>query len=146
MNCSDGLCALFCVWKGSDSLKNKAFTRQTNEEKRQHLSAVLKHVTSGSMDDEMIRRILPKVAIHKQYTVSAFSSLRAFQEAVARAQMGSIKHSVLFSQAWYGPIAVIITPLKTNEMKKGRRAIYIYAPNRFVRKGALNWTGAKKNA
>jgi len=131
--------------KGCDDLKNKVFMRKTGEEKRRHLSAALKYTTGGALDDGTIRRILPKVDIHRQYTVSAFSDSRAFQEAVARTQTEKVLMSAVFSRTGNGTAAVVITPLKSADPKKSKRVIYIYTPILYAGKGAKKWAKASRN-
>jgi hypothetical protein len=109
---------------------------KSTAEKRRRLAAVLRNVACGGLDEEMIGRILPRVSIHRQYAVSAFSDNRTFREAVARAQAGNILLTVVFSRGSRRLVAAVITPRKTCGSEKPRRAIYVYAPNRRARKGA----------
>ena len=126
-------------------MKNRVFRRKSAEEKRNYLAAVLKHSSGGALDDAAIRRILPNVSIHRQYTVSSFTDNQAFQEAIAHAQTGRTLLSTVFSQADRQPFAVVITPLEQATSMKSLRAIYIFTPNLSYRKGATQWERASKN-
>ena len=144
MNCSGGLCALFlCPVKGSDNLKNTVFMQKTAEEKRKHLAAVLRYAAGGSLDDEMIGRILPKVAIHRQYTVSAFTEDLAFQEAISHAISERAQISIVYSRIGCSTVAVVIEPRESAAQNKW--AIFIYSPNPYFRKGMEQWARASKN-
>ena len=134
-----------CLEKGCDDLKNKVFMKKSAGEKRRRLYAVLEHIAGGSLDDVMIGLIIPKVAIHRQYTISAFSDNLAFQKAIARAQTGNSLLSVVYSRAGNGTVAVVITPRKQDNGTKNTRAIYIYSPKLYYRKGVKKWAKASKN-
>ena len=139
------MCAFFASRKGSDTLKNKLFKLKSAEEKRRRLAAVLRNISGGALDDAMIGRILPIVSIHEQYAVSAFSSNRMFQEAVARSQTGDALLTVVVSRAGRKQAAAVIAPLKQAGSKTCQRAIYVYTPNLFHRRGARQWARASKN-
>ena len=119
-------------------MKNKVFSKKTAEQKRRYLGAALKYITEGALDDGMIGQILPKVAIHEQYTVTMFPGYRAFQKAVAHAQTGKVRTSAVFSRSNGGMAAVVITPLKLAGETNSRRAIYIHAPLQQAGKGRKN--------
>ena len=126
-------------------MKNKVFTRKTAAEKRRHLSSVLRYAAGGALDDDMIGRILPKVAIHRQYTVSAYSDRLAFQQAVAHARTGNAPLSVVYARSGRGPVTAVITPRETGDVNKSKRAIYICLPNLSYRKGVKPWARASRN-
>lgn len=109
-------------------MKNKVFMQKSTEQKRRYLCDVLGHVGGGVLDRRTIGRILPKVAINKQYAISAFSDNLSFQEAVARAQIGKVRMSVVYSRTAHGATAVVITPLGHAGSKNSKRVIYIHAP------------------
>ena len=115
------------------------------EDKRRYLTAVLKNTGGGVLGDRMIYRILPNVHIHSQYVVKAFTDDRVFREAVARAQIGRTLSSVAFTRGRNGAAAAIIAPLRPSGSKKGRRAIYIYAPKLYDRKGVKKWARASRS-
>jgi hypothetical protein len=81
-------------------MKNQAFRRISDTEKRRRLTAVLRHSTGGALDDTSIRRVLRRVEIQKQYKISVFRNRRTFEKAAESAGA------------------------------KKKRAIYIYAPYR----------------
>ena len=127
-------------------MENRVFRRKSAGEKRSYLAAVLKRSSGGALDDAAIRRILPNVSIHRQYTVSSFADNQAFREAVAHAQTGRALLPVVSSQPGRQPFAVAVTPLKRAGPLKNHRAIYIFAPNPPCRKGATQWARASKDA
>ena len=126
-------------------MKNKAFTRKSTAEKRRYLSAVLRFASGGALDDAMIGRILLKVAIHRQYNVSVFSDASSFQKAVACDKPGNTSLPVVHSRTGNGSAAAVTAPLKSALPEKSKRAIYIYSPNLYNRKGANKWVRATKN-
>lgn len=115
-------------------MKNKVFMRKSYGEKRQYLYDVLKHAGHGELDNGVIRRILPKVSIQKQYTISVFSDYQAFKNAVKLAQNGKVFTSTVNSHIGRGAAAVI-TPTVFVDSDRNMRAIYIYAPKRTAQKG-----------
>ena len=125
-------------------MKNRVFMQKTPEEKRRHLSSVLRSNVGGFLDDGMIGRILPNISLNRQYAISAFSESQTFREAVARAQAGETLLSMIFSKAKAGPVAAVITPLRISGTSKSRRAIIIYAPSRRKWKGAKKWARTTK--
>lgn len=125
-------------------MKNRIFTQMSAAEKRKILTTVLRNTSNGVLDDGMIGRILPIVSIHKQYTVAAFSNKKAFHEAVARTQTGKGQLSVISSRNGYGRTIAVVTPLRATGPKKHRRAIFIYAPDQYYKKGAEQWAGTPK--
>jgi hypothetical protein len=110
------------------ALKNRIFALKSDTEKRRHLAAVLKSSAGGALDDEMIRRILPKVSIDRQYTVSVFCDSAAFRTAVSRTLADKTGLYVIAPQGKRRsePIAAVITLSE----KDGNdvRAIYVCTP------------------
>lgn len=129
------MCAFLRSQKGSDDLKNKVFMQKTAEQKRQYLSAALRYISGGALDDGMIGRILPKISIQEQYTIVAISAYPAFQKAIARAQIGKVRTSTIFLRNKGGAVVVVITPMKSADASIVRRLILIHAPQQNMRKG-----------
>ena len=119
-------------------VKNSDFRLKTANEKQRRLAAVLRDRSGCAVDEAMIRCILPRVSIHRQYIVSAFSDNKKFHDAIARAQAGTALLSVVFSQGRQAPAAAVITPQEQASARKGIRAIYIYAPNPHYWEGPKN--------
>ena len=126
-----------CAWREEVlPLKNKVFKEMSGTKRRCHLAAILRHSAGGMLSNEMIGRILPKVALHKQYTVSVFAGSRDFQEAVVRAQADETQMHVVFAHGGSNaPVAAVISPPKMGRTTETRCAILICAPKPYWRKG-----------
>ena len=125
-------------------MKNNLFTQKTAKEKRSRLAAILQSKSYGTLDDAIIKRILPNVSIHKQYTISTFTDRLEFQEAVARTQIACVLLAMIFSRKVNSPAAAVITPMKTANPKNNRWSIFLYVPNQKHRKGVRRWADSPK--
>ena len=127
-------------------MKNSVFSLKSNAEKRLHLGDVLKVFSEGALDDEMIGRILPEVALHKQHTVSVFSCNRRFQKTVAQLQNGQARMTIVSEHVEPGcvPAAALIAPPKQDSANSGTCAILVYVPKPHRRKGAKTWAREKR--
>jgi len=134
MNCSGSLCALFLrLEKGSNSLKNHAFLKESDTARRRQLCAVLRHKSRGTLTKEAIEFILRQIAIHQQYKITVFSNYRAFGQAQAKMLDKKMPMTFVSYENQRVCLAAAITPLQLAETKKNQRAIYIYVPEYFFR-------------
>jgi hypothetical protein len=123
------MCAFFCVWEEGEAMKNRIFMKKSADEKKRYLAAVLMSASGGSLSNSMIRQILSKISIHKQYRVSVFHSRRAYRAALNRALDSDARLRLVPSQHRHGTETVIISPSGDPGCSCRRRTICIFLPN-----------------
>ena len=119
-------------------MNNKLFKSKSTEEKRRHLSAVLKNVTGEILDDNMIERILSHVAIDRQYTISVYSGAQAYYEARGQTGPETVLLSIANPKNGHWPSAVVITLNKTDTDKTKNPEIRVCTSNPYIRKEMEN--------